>query len=111
MSNSTKLEMTNDPRKVKKIMNNHVQIIPLLCTPNTNSKEYHSQKFHLSQLELAGDLITCKAAGSNIYTSMQCNAFDWDTVEYATRHLYFPYTHEPLVTSGMFHGIPRESIA
>ena len=39
-----------------------------------------------------------------------CNAFEWDTVEYATRHLYFPYTHEH-VTSGMFHGIPRKSIA
>ena len=25
-----------------------------------------------------------------------CNAFEWDTVEYATRHLYFPYTHETL---------------
>ena len=25
-----------------------------------------------------------------------CNALEWDTVEYATRHLYFPCTHEPL---------------
>ena len=25
-----------------------------------------------------------------------CNAFEWDTVEYATRHLYFPYTYELL---------------
>ena len=42
-------------------------------------------------------------------------------MEYATRHLYFSFTHEPVgecvymkkiqVTSGMFHGIPRESIA
>ena len=55
---------------------------------------------------------------TNIY--QLCNAFDWDTVEYATRHLYFPYTHEPLgecvheeiqLTSVMFHGIPRKSIA
>ena len=51
-------------------------------------------------------------------TYQLCNAFELDTVEYATRHLYFPYTHEPLGecvyeenTSGMFHGIPRESIA
>ena len=24
------------------------------------------------------------------------NAFWWDTVEYAMRHLYFPYIHKPL---------------
>ena len=30
-----------------------------------------------------------------IHTSI-CNAFEWDNVEYATRHLYFPYTHESL---------------
>ena len=29
-------------------------------------------------------------------TYQLCNAFEWDIVEYATRHLYFPYTHEPL---------------
>ena len=30
------------------------------------------------------------------HTYQLCNASDWDTVKYATRHLYFPYTHEPL---------------
>ena len=39
-------------------------------------------------------------------------------MEYATHHLYFSYTHEPLDecvyeenTSGIFYGIPQESIA
>ena len=43
----------------------------------------------------------------NIY--QLCNAFEWDTVEYATRHLYFPYTHEPLYeenTNDKWH-VPR----
>ena len=29
-------------------------------------------------------------------TQQLCNAFELDTMEYATRHLNFPYTHEPL---------------
>ena len=32
------------------------------------------------------------------------HAFEWDTVEYATRHMYFPYTHEPL---GVFEELKR----
>ena len=49
-------------------------------------------------------------------------AMFWSEIPWnsAKRHLYFPYTREPLasvhtkktqVTSGMFHGIPRENIA
>ena len=49
-----------------------------------------------------------------------CNSFEWDTMEYATRHLYFPYTEEPLGecvyeenTSDKWHihCFQRESIA
>ena len=25
-----------------------------------------------------------------------CNAFEWDTVEYATCNMYFPHTNKPL---------------
>mgnify|MGYP001800433737 CR=1 FL=1 len=44
-----------------------------------------------------------------------CNGFEWDTLEYALCHLYFPYTHEPLDECAYkknssnkwhFHGIP-----
>ena len=45
---------------------------------------------------LASDWLYFSRYGIKYNTYWLCNAFEWDTVEYATRHLYFPYTHEPL---------------
>ena len=54
---------------------------------------------------------------TTIFLIVICNAFSWDTVEYGTRHLFFPYTlehlgesvYEEYTLSGIFHDIPRES--
>ena len=32
---------------------------------------------------------------SLIFIYLLCNAFEWDTVEYGKRYMYFPYTREP----------------
>ena len=51
------------------------------------------------------------------YIYQLCNAFSWYTMEYPTSHLYFLRIHASLnakeiqATSGMFYGIPRESLA